>query len=115
MQVHQETSRDFVDDVLEEVALEQSHAQALLELRVRSAGVDGIVLQLEDELDSDESVVRELVASFLLPHVQRQQVRRQVAQEQMKYVTAAHALLTEMAAGMSQPKPDPGSGDNGAT
>ncbi|GMF17753.1 unnamed protein product [Phytophthora fragariaefolia] len=105
MQVHQETSRDFVDDVLEDVALEQSNAQALHELRVRSAGVDGIVLQLEDELDSDESVVRELVASFLLPHVQRQQVRRQVAQEQMKYVTAAHALLTEMASGMSQPKP----------
>ncbi|KAG3141532.1 hypothetical protein PI124_g14360 [Phytophthora idaei] len=103
MQVHQETSRDFVDDVLEEIALEQSHAQALNQLHVRSAGVDGIVLQLEDEMDSDETVVRELVASFLLPHVQRQHVRRQVTQEQKKYVTAAHALLTEMAAGMSQP------------
>ncbi|KAF1790428.1 MAATS1 domain [Phytophthora cactorum] len=64
MQVHQETSRDFVDDVLEEIALEQSHAQALNQLHIRSAGVDGIVLQLEDEMDSDETVVRELVASF---------------------------------------------------
>ncbi|KAL3668275.1 hypothetical protein V7S43_006369 [Phytophthora oleae] len=107
MQVHQETSRDFVDDVLEEVVLEQSHAQALQELHVRSAGVDGIVLQLEDELDSDETVVRELVASFLLPHVQRQYVRRQVAQEQRKYLSAARALLTEMVTGMSQPKKDP--------
>ncbi|KAG2812570.1 hypothetical protein PC129_g7451 [Phytophthora cactorum] len=103
MQVHQETSRDFVDDVLEEIALEQSHAQALNQLHIRSAGVDGIVLQLEDEMDSDETVVRELVASFLLPHVQRQHVRRQVTQEQKKYVTAAHTLFTEMAAGMSQP------------
>ncbi|KAG7393508.1 hypothetical protein PHYPSEUDO_007345 [Phytophthora pseudosyringae] len=109
MQVHQETSRDFVDDVLEEVALEQAHAQALHELHVRSAGVDGIVLQLENEMDSDETVVRELVASFLLPHVQRQHVRRQVTQEQMKYMTAAHTLLTDMAAGMSQPQPDPSS------
>ncbi|GMF10576.1 unnamed protein product [Phytophthora lilii] len=109
MQVHQETSRDLVDDVLEEVVLEQSHAQALHELHVSSAGVDGIVLKLENELDSDETVVRELVASFLLPHVQRQHVRRQVTQEQRKYVTAAYALLTEMAAGMIQPKPDPNS------
>ncbi|ETK96508.1 hypothetical protein L915_00786 [Phytophthora nicotianae] len=103
MQVHQETSRDFVNDILEEIALEQSHAQALNELHIRSAGVDGIVLQLEDEMDSDETVVRELVASFLLPHVQRQHVRRQVTLEQKKYVTAAHALLTEMAANMSHP------------
>eukprot|EP00644_Phytophthora_capsici_P008063 jgi/Phyca11/510337/fgenesh2_kg.PHYCAscaffold_58_\ len=107
MQVHQETSRDFVDDVLEEVVLEQSHVQALHELHVRSTGVDGIVLQLEDELDSDETIVRELVASFLLPHVQRQHVRRQVAQQQKKYLMAAHALLTEMATGMGQPKQGP--------
>ncbi|KAG1706533.1 hypothetical protein DVH05_001682 [Phytophthora capsici] len=107
MQVHQETSRDFVDDVLEEVVLEESHAQALHELHVRSTGVDGIVLQLEDELDSDETIVRELVASFLLPHVQRQHVRRQVAQQQKKYLMAAHALLTEMATGMGQPKQGP--------
>ncbi|KAF4324541.1 hypothetical protein BBO99_00001737 [Phytophthora kernoviae] len=107
MQVHQETSRDFVDDVLEEIALEQSHTQALHELHVRSSGVDGIVLHLENALDSDETVVRELVASFLLPHIQRQHVRRQVAQEQRKYVSAAHALLTELTTDMSQPKPDP--------
>ncbi|RLN64194.1 hypothetical protein BBJ29_000344 [Phytophthora kernoviae] len=107
MQVHQETSRDFVDDVLEEIALEQSHTQALHELHVRSSGVDGIVLHLENALDSDETVVRELVASFLLPHIQRQHVRRQVTQEQRKYVSAAHTLLTELTTDMSQPKPDP--------
>ncbi|KAG7401213.1 hypothetical protein PHYBOEH_002397 [Phytophthora boehmeriae] len=106
MQVHQETSRDFVDDMLEEIALEQSHTQALHELHVRSSGVDGIVLQLENTLDSDEAVVRELVASFLLPHVQRQHVRRQVTQEQRKYVSAAHALLTEVVTDMNQSRPD---------
>ncbi|KAL4136716.1 hypothetical protein KRP22_000244 [Phytophthora ramorum] len=111
MQVHQETSRDFVDDMLEDVALEQSHSQALQELHVRSAGVDGLVLQLESELDSDENIVRELVASFLLPQVHRQHVRRQVTQEQRKYVTAAHALLTEMVTGMSQPKPNSSSSE----
>ncbi|KAF4047442.1 Cilia- and flagella-associated protein 91 [Phytophthora infestans] len=103
MQIHQETSRDFVVNVLEEIAQEKSHVQALNELHIRSAGVDGIVLHLEDELDSDETVVRELVESFLIPRVQRQHVRRQVTQEQKKYVSAAHALLTEMAASMSHP------------
>ncbi|RLN50875.1 hypothetical protein BBJ28_00016876, partial [Nothophytophthora sp. Chile5] len=115
--VHQETARDFVADILDDVTLEQAHSQALRELHVRSAGVDGIVLRLEDALDSDETVVRELVASFLLPHVQRQHVRRQVAQEQKKYVTAAHALLVEVAASMSQPtsKPNRSPEDEDAT
>lgn len=94
--VHQETSADFIDDILHGVILEQAHGTAMRELDVMTESIGGIVTTLEDAFNSDEVIVKELVASFLLPHVQRQSVRHQVAQEQKKFVTAAHALLTEV-------------------
>ncbi|CEG40752.1 protein maats1 [Plasmopara halstedii] len=102
MQVHVETSRDFIDDVLEEVAIEQSHSQALQDLHTRSAGVDRLVQQVENEMDNDENIVRELVANFLLPHVQRQHERCKEAKNEKKYMKAAQELLNEMAVRMNQ-------------
>lgn len=100
--VHQETSADFIDDILRDVIVEQAHGTAMRELDVMAEGIGGIVSTLEDAFNSDEVIVKELVASFLLPHVQRQSVRLQVAQEQKKFVTAAHALLTEVVVRMKE-------------
>ncbi|KAJ0402127.1 hypothetical protein P43SY_000442 [Pythium insidiosum] len=93
--VHQETAMDWIDDLLQDVVKEQAHVAAMGELQVHSAAVGPMVLALERAGDSDEVVVKELVASLLLPQVQRQQLQHQVAQEERKYVTAVHALLTE--------------------
>lgn len=94
--VHQETAGDLIQDVIRDVIQEQSHVAAMDELNVRSAGgVDAMVTQLEAQFNSDEVVVKELVASFLFPQVQRSNVREQVAREQKKFVSAAHAVLTE--------------------
>lgn len=94
--VHLETAGDLVDDALAGVVAREAHAQAMRELQVRrEGGIERLVATLESELDADDAVVRELVASFLLPQVQREGVRRQVAKEQRKFVSAAHALLQE--------------------
>ncbi|GLE10240.1 hypothetical protein PINS_up022278 [Pythium insidiosum] len=93
--VHQETAMDWIDDLLQDVVREQAHVAAMGELQVHSAAVGPMVLALERDGNSDEAVVKELVASFLLPQVQRQQLQHQLAQEERKYVTAAHAMLTE--------------------
>lgn len=94
--VHQETAGDLIQDVIRDVIQEQAHVAAMDELNVRSAGgVDAMVTQLEAQFNSDEVVVKELVASFLFPQVQRSNVREQVAREQKKFVSAAHAVLTE--------------------
>ncbi|TYZ67704.1 hypothetical protein PybrP1_005818 [[Pythium] brassicae (nom. inval.)] len=98
--VHQETAADFIQDIVRGVIQEAAHATALDELNVMTHAVGGIVTQLEAELNSDETVVKELVASLLFPQVQRRHVRDQVAQEQKKYVTAAHSVLTKAVARM---------------
>ncbi|DBA02462.1 TPA: hypothetical protein N0F65_008676 [Lagenidium giganteum] len=94
--VHQETCYDFINDVIDDVVAEQAHHKALGELHVMTDGVASIVTTLEQTYNSDEVIVKDLVASFLFPQVQRQNVRDQVAQEQRKFVSAAHALLTEV-------------------
>lgn len=94
--VHLETAADLIQDVIRDVIQEQAHVSAMDELNVRSAGgVDAMVAQLEAQFNSDEVVVKELVASFLFPQVQRSNVREQVAREQKKFVSAAHSVLTE--------------------
>lgn len=97
--VNLETSSDLVDDALAAVLSREAHLQAMRELQVRREGrVEEIVASLEAQSDPDDVVVRDLVASFLLPQVQRETVRKQVAHEQRKFVTAAHALLQEAVA-----------------
>lgn len=104
--VHLETSGDMIEDVVVAVLAAEAHSQALGELSVRrDGGIERCIAQLEQEFNSDEVIVKELVASFLVPQVQRAQVREQVAAEQRKFVTAAHAVLTEAVAGAtSAPK-----------
>jgi hypothetical protein len=94
--VHQETARDFIDDLVGDVISEQAQSTALQELHVITDALGPMVTTLEASGNSDEMVVKDLVASFLLPHVQRQHVREQLQQEERKFVTAAHALLTEV-------------------
>lgn len=97
--VHLETAGDLVDDALARVVRGEAHAQAVRELQVRrEGGLERLVAALESRHDDDQVVVRELVASFLLPQVQREAVRAQVAAEQRKFVSAAHALLQEAVA-----------------
>uniref|UniRef100_K3X4B1 Cilia- and flagella-associated protein 91 n=1 Tax=Globisporangium ultimum (strain ATCC 200006 / CBS 805.95 / DAOM BR144) TaxID=431595 RepID=K3X4B1_GLOUD len=94
--VHQETASDLILDIIGGVIQEQAHIAAMDELNVMTNGVSNIVMQLEETYNSDAVIVKELVASFLLPQVQRLNVRDQVAHEQQKYVTAAHSVLTKM-------------------
>ena len=47
------------------------------ELNVMDACLGHMITDLEAELNSDETVVRELVASFLLPQVERHTLRKQ--------------------------------------
>jgi hypothetical protein len=55
--------------------------------------VGGILDGLEEELNSQEVVVRDLVASFLMPQVERTRVQDQISQEQAKFEHAARKEL----------------------
>lgn len=84
MQVHHETVDTFVDELLDGVSETAAAETAFVEITgqppVGEAGADGA---------GDGEVVRDLVSSMVLPQVEREIVRQQVAAEERKFVDAA--------------------------
>ncbi|OQR84847.1 hypothetical protein ACHHYP_12628 [Achlya hypogyna] len=93
--VHEETADDFIHDILASVVAQDAAHTASHESSVSSGALASIVGALEAAHDADTVVVRDLLASFLFPEVQRKRVQEQVAQEEHKYVTAVHAALKD--------------------
>ncbi|ETV95494.1 hypothetical protein H310_10963 [Aphanomyces invadans] len=91
--VHDETADDFVMDVLRSVVHTDATATAQHELGVLGSGLSRAVDALEASGTSDEGVVKDLLASFLFPEVQRRRVQEQVEREERKFVTAVHQAL----------------------
>ncbi|CAK4081965.1 unnamed protein product [Aphanomyces euteiches] len=91
--VHDETAEDFVLDVLDSVVDGDASATARHESGVGGLGV--AVGAVEAMGNPDDVVVKDLLASFLFPEVQRRRVQEQVAREEQKYVTAVHQTLQQ--------------------
>ncbi|EQC40664.1 hypothetical protein SDRG_01742 [Saprolegnia diclina VS20] len=98
--VHEETADNFILDILESVVADDANDTATHESSVASGALASIVSTLEAAQNADAVVVRDLLASFLFPEVQRQRVQEQVLQEEQKYATAVHEALHAAQASM---------------
>eukprot|EP00750_Incisomonas_marina_P007997 INCI15140.1.p1 GENE.INCI15140.1~~INCI15140.1.p1 ORF type:complete len:674 (-),score=163.36 INCI15140.1:69-2090(-) len=93
MSVHHQTVDTFVDELLDGVTESTAAETALLQI---TGGLPA-ALQLDSgsgnaggsEGADDSEVIRDLVSSMVLPQVEREMVRQQVAAEERKYVDAA--------------------------
>eukprot|EP00753_Platysulcus_tardus_P015910 PLAT5336.4.p1 GENE.PLAT5336.4~~PLAT5336.4.p1 ORF type:complete len:717 (+),score=376.62 PLAT5336.4:82-2232(+) len=87
MRVHTETASSYLNDLLSgtmsTMAMEKASAEA--------AG--GPVAGAAADEPPKDVVVRDLVASFLLPEVERQRVKEQLAVEEKRFVDAAHRSI----------------------
>lgn len=87
--VHEQSAVSYVDSLLaeatERVAATDAASEALLKKGLIAPAVDAA----EAEINGDGGVVRDLVASFLLPEVERQQLEAQVALEERRFTDAA--------------------------
>ncbi|OQS04099.1 hypothetical protein THRCLA_03637 [Thraustotheca clavata] len=95
VRVHEETSDDFILDIVHSVVNQDAAMTASLESNVAASSLTGIIGTLEDRENSDTIIVRDLLQSFLFPEVQRMRVQEQVSLEERKYVTAVHAAIKE--------------------
>jgi hypothetical protein len=100
MKVHQGTVESFVDEVSSETIDNVSAERAMREAGVQHDELQKVLFgQKEDadDLNNDgRVVVRDLVAQFLMPEVDRQDLRRQVELEEKRYVNAAQQSIQEM-------------------
>jgi hypothetical protein len=95
MGVHTGTVDSYLEEVLTNTVDQAAQSRALTEARLKAAKINSVVDALEASAQEPEVVVRELVHSFNLPHVQREVVQRRIALENKKYSEAASGALNE--------------------
>lgn len=95
MGVHQGTVDSYLEDVLTSTVEQAAQSRALTEARLKAAKINQVVDTLEASVQDPEVVVRELVHSFMLPHVQREVVKRRIAVENKRFSEAARRGLEE--------------------
>merc|ERR1719240_735990 len=89
MNVHQTTVDSYLEEVLTTTVDQAAKSRALTEARVKAAKVNHVVDRLEQTYQDEATTVRELVSSFLLPHVQREQLQRRLKVEEQRFSRAA--------------------------
>jgi len=95
MGVHQGTVDSYLEEVLCNTVEQAAQSRALTEARLKAAKINQVVDTLEASVQEPEVVVRELVHSFNLPHVQHEVVKRRVAVENKRFSEAARGALDE--------------------
>merc|ERR1719247_325105 len=75
MGVHQGTVDSYLEEVLTNTVEQAAQSRALTEARLKAAKINQVVDTLEASVQEPEVVVRELVHSFNLPHVQHEVVK----------------------------------------
>eukprot|EP00929_Paragymnodinium_shiwhaense_P007851 TRINITY_DN111766_c0_g1_i1.p1 TRINITY_DN111766_c0_g1~~TRINITY_DN111766_c0_g1_i1.p1 ORF type:complete len:699 (-),score=251.90 TRINITY_DN111766_c0_g1_i1:171-2267(-) len=95
MGVHQGTVDSYLEEVLTSTVEQAAQSRALTEARLKAAKINQVVDMLEAAAQEPEVVVRELVHTFGLPHVQREVVQRRLAVEGRRFSEAAHSVLEE--------------------
>merc|ERR1719499_2245983 len=95
MGVHQGTVDSYLEEVLTNTVEQAAQSRALTEARLKAAKINQVVDTLEASVQEPEVVVRELVHSFNLPHVQHEVVKRRIAVENKRFSEAARGALDE--------------------
>jgi hypothetical protein len=104
MRAHQGSAASFVESLVGEAVEAQASLQAVAEVK-NQPGVapplieaDAVASRASSAADKDaatEPVVRSLVASFLLPEVERHRVMDAVHTEEKRFVDAAHKTISQ--------------------
>ncbi|KAM6934028.1 cilia- and flagella-associated protein 91 [Xenentodon cancila] len=98
VQVHQESVDMYLEDIILGTLHQVADQQAREEIHRRAKELNDIADTMEESRDSlqTEEIVSELVYSFLIPEVERINVRQRVHQKQHRHLHAAQSLLQEI-------------------
>jgi len=93
MRVHQGTAETYTQELLGEKVDEVAHQQAVAEVTGNAAAVAPISNLAGASEEEQDGTIRDLVASFLLPEVERHRIRQQIQEEEKRFVDAAHKSI----------------------
>ncbi|CAF1259261.1 unnamed protein product [Rotaria sordida] len=100
LKMTQTTVDTYLEDVILASTFETATEQARIEIQQQATAIDDIAHEMESkrtQLES-EGIVAELVHSFLIPEVAKQESRNKVRLAQHKHLLAAHRVIKESCA-----------------
>ena len=95
MKLHQLTTDSYLNEVVREAVDGAASDTASREMRVMRGGLAPSISRLEDERNTADVVVRDVVSSFLMPEVQRTRARRDMASSDRRFAEAAEYAAKE--------------------
>jgi pregnane X receptor len=107
MQVRAGTVDKYLTEVIGEQLERVADDTAAQEALHKAEKINGIVDQLEERYNRPEVIVQDLLASFLLPEVDRQLVREEIAVDQAKVSLAVRDALSTATEQVCQEVPAP--------
>jgi hypothetical protein len=93
MNVHQGTVDSYLEDLVTDSVDKAARMKALQEARLKAATISNLIEGLEERFNAPDAIVKDLVASFLLPAVEKADLRTKIKIDQEKYVQAAHQSI----------------------
>jgi len=87
---HQRSVDNYLDVLIQNVMEDSAEERALSDVKTKTEKLDTVVSELENKYDSNESVMQDLVAHFLLPEVEREEKRWKLREKENKYKKAAY-------------------------
>ncbi|KAK7168742.1 hypothetical protein R3I93_004903 [Phoxinus phoxinus] len=107
VKVHQDTVDMYLEDVILGSINQTADAQAREEIHRQAEELDNITHAMEETRSSQQSeeIVAELVYRFLIPEVQKIDVRERVRQSQRRHLQAARSIISSSlgSSAVSQP------------
>ena len=96
LNLHQGTAETYVDEAIDETVDKIAEEKAQLEIGIQQSVLNPTIDGLEGKESESGEVVKDLVASFLMPEVDRQAIQNQVELEERRFVNAASGAIKEM-------------------
>ncbi|XP_069569766.1 cilia- and flagella-associated protein 91 [Brachyistius frenatus] len=95
VQVHQESVDLYLEDIILGTVDQVADQQAREEIRRRAKEVNDMAYAMEESRNSlqSEEIVSELVYSFLIPELEKINVRQQVRHKQHRHLLAARSII----------------------
>ncbi|XP_030012745.1 cilia- and flagella-associated protein 91 isoform X3 [Sphaeramia orbicularis] len=99
VQVHQETVDLYLEDIILGTVEQTADQQARQEIHTLAKEVNDVAYAMEDSRNSlqSEEIVSELVYSFLIPEIEKINVRQKVHQKQRRHWQAAGSIIQRTA------------------
>ena len=91
-------SKKTIDETVDQVASEKAE----LEIGIQQGVLNPTIDNVEGAVNENGEVVKDLVASFLMPEVDRQAIQQQVELEERRFVNAASGAIKEMVEDVEQ-------------